>query len=236
MRSLIAAGLGVATGHQNDVFLETQPAHGVLVALAAFLGTRPRTTVYVADAGMPQGVAVIDGDLRSGTVIVGNAVGRGCLRRRAMEDNHRHRATDVADRLLIDAGAGQNQTIHPQLEQILYGFCLPLLLSFAGCEQDLVAQFSGLVLDARDDIAKKGIAQVGDHHPDDPRPALNQTSCHGVWSVIELGSGFENCLAALVGDPRVTANHQRDQGLGDAGATGDITDRGSALWGVPSMA
>ena len=79
---------------------------------------------------------------------------------------------------------------------------------------------------AVEQVHEPRVADVVEQHPDGPAASLAQGPGRGVGPVAKIGDGLVHGRPPLGADLRRAAQHERDQGLGDPGPFGHVTDGG----------
>ena len=222
--ALIAAGLGIGPPPDRDFGGELQLAHGLLVAPAPLQSTSTFAAVYVGDASMAQGHAVLHHREGARGIVVGHAVDRRRASRTA-DHHHRHFPARPHDLGALHHGRPEDEAVDPELHEGLDGLVLVLLDPVAGVHQHAVAQGPGPRLNPRDDVREERIVEVGDEHAHDARALLNEALGHGVRAVPEFGHRAQRRGAALGAHVTVAADHQGHQRLRHACVPRHIVDR-----------
>ena len=167
---------------------------------------------------------MVDGDLGPEALVAHHAI--DVLRPGGSRDqDDRNRLAGLVDRLHVEQGPGQNESIRLKLEQRFKGDRLAFGDPDAGVEERPVAPFECLSLDAGDHVCEERVMEVGEQNTEDLGSLLHEASGHRVRPVVELLDGLEHRGAALVAHVRRFLHHERHEGLGDPGSFRHVVDR-----------
>ncbi len=196
-------------------------AHGSREPVLAGLGSGTTSPIDVRDASVAERHQMVHHQGGTRRVVVGHAVEPVPLGGPGDEDDgdRSRRGGDSRD---LEAWAGQDEAIAPELQQRFDGGGLTARGAVAGVEHRLVASLRRTPGHTVEHVGEEGVVQVGEHHAEHPGLPLHQASGDGVGTVVQLGRGGEHGLPLRVADGRGIPHHEGDQRFRDAGARGDI--------------
>jgi len=187
----------------------------------------PDTRPEICDPAVAELDQVAGGQGRAEQVVVRDRVHPRQVDVPPAHRDRRDRAGDLGDDRRVRLGARQDEAVGLEPEEAAqHRVVHPPVQPAAAAEHDVPAVGLQNGDQAVEEVHEPRVADVVEQHADGPAAPLAQGPGGGVGPVAEIGDRLVHERSPRRADLRRAAQHERDEGLGDPGTFGHVTDGG----------